>query len=73
MVFVCPVCRCTLSAGIVQHAQDCGLIVRNNYIGWFRCLCGVDISTYEPPKAAEHLCSPHDWDKLMVRKEMESM
>lgn len=74
MVFFCPVCKCRVSAGIVMHAENCGLWKwLNKNIGWWKCICGKYGQISNGWAIDKHLCEPHDWDKIMVRKELESM
>lgn len=71
-MIICPVCGVRIPKLYRQHLMSCG-VVDNDFI----CVCGVDAVTGRYDTTLEydlnkHFGVPHDWQRLITRKVMES-
>lgn len=77
---LCPVCgELVVKGACVEHCK-CGLLTDipsgDDGCNW-KCLCGHVVTGSRNQFVAEHLyqhvTGPHDWPRLLVRAQLESM
>lgn len=72
MTFKCPVCSFSGSyLDLPEHLQGHGILVDTGDI--WRCSCGFKAINHMMNTLLDHACNTkHNWDKILVRRELES-